>query len=559
MSASVRLLGVRTRWAARGIKPRGPTGRLSKYSCRFYSLKIEDANLTHESPDFVPQNKSISQYLQDYKEAFPYDEVSKALIESYERLHTFPQETIKIGVLYHNDLIRDKSRVFESMLADPLASNNEIWFNEILNRDKTLNNQFLYSDEMQIMGNTFNIPSPVLSAIARPKFMVPDTSITLNDILLYEINDLTNFNRLNYCHFFVYVTNNITLQIKLPSTISDRILVTLLDNSDFTPTSRESTPVTLKTDGTSQIIKVDTEKSFNGILEFLKYDTKASDKYLDSLVESNIFQFLKVFGYNLQIHRLVDWNLTNFLNKLSRDEITIQNLESLYNELKNKEISSFSSQMHYELQNSFMPKTAAFFNKNLRWWKLYFKNDNVEYDLKDYFQRNFMNESIENYNFLRGRIISSLQNHEFGNYKVREGDIHNPLIRMKNHLINKRIREEIQPVVNSSLFYGMLYYQLPISILSGCAYQIFEFSANASTSLFVLGMVMGFNHVSKTWEKFTKAWLSELFEDTRVCIDKDCVENGLVKELTDSYNEEKEFITIKRTIREGVKSKIELD
>lgn len=554
--AKRRLLCLTTQGSA-GIRRLLISGSGLHNASRNYSIKIEEANAKLQ-PLFIKQeNKSISQYLQEYKQHFPYDDVSKALIESYERLHTFPQETIKIGVLYHNDMIRDKSRVFESILADPLASNNEVWFNDILLRDKTSNNQFLYGDEMGIMGSTYTIPSPVLSSIARPRFMNPDTSITLNDLVIYEINDLTNFNKLNSCHFFVYVTNNITLQIQLPSIIGDRILVTLLDNSDFTPTSRESTPVTLKTDGTSQIIKVDTEKSFKGILEFLKHDTKASNNYLDSLVESNIFQFLKVVGYNLQIHRLVNWNLTNFLNKLSRDEITIQSLEALYSELKNREISSFSSKMHYELQNKFMPETTRFFNKRLRWWKLYYKNDNVEYDLKDYFQKNFMSESIENYNFLRGKIISSLQNHEFGNYEVKEGDIHNPLIRMKNYLINKRIRDEIQPVVNSSLFYGMLYYQLPITILSGCAYQIFEFSTNASVSLFALGMVMGFNHVSKNWEKFTKAWLSQLFEDTRVCIDKDCVENGLVKELTDSYNEEKELIDIKRSIFEGIKSQLD--
>ncbi|EGV65992.1 hypothetical protein CANTEDRAFT_119026, partial [Yamadazyma tenuis ATCC 10573] len=261
-------------------------------------------------------------------------------------------------------------------------------------------------------------------------------------------------------------------------------------------------------------------------------------------------------GYNLQIDRLINWNVKKLINKISNDEISLEQLEKVYNELKNRGINDFSSQMHHELQNELIPNTTKFFNKRLRWWKLYFKNDNVEYDLKDFFQFNFMNKSIENYNFLRGRIISELQNHNFGKYSAKSGDISNPLIKLKNEVINSRITSEVQPVVNSHLFYGMFYYQFPTTIISLCAYSIFDFSLNASVSIFGLGLVMGFNYVSKGWEKFTKDWTKRLFNDVRVSIDRDCVENGLVKELTASYTEERRLIEIKRGIVQGINSKL---
>lgn len=522
-----------------------------------YSIRISQASSDPDTGTKIPiENKSISQYMKEYKKYFPRDKVSNSLIESYQRLHTYPQETIKIGVIYHDNDIRQNSRILETILADPLASNNQVWFDEISTRDKTQNLRFEYSTEPDINQNRYSIPAPVLGSVSRPSYMIPNTSVTLNDVVLYEINNLETFTNFHTCHFFVYVTDKITSTIKLPETIGDRILVTVIDNNNFTPSSSESSPFPDRQDGTVRIIKIDSEKSFSGITDFLINDTKASNNYLQSLVDSNIFQLLKIFGYNLQIDKLINWNLSKLINKLSHDEITLESLEKLYVYLKTQKINDFSSKMHHELQNEFIPLTTSFFNKKLRWWKLYVKNDNVEYDLKDHFNVNFMPKSIENYNFLRGKIISELQNHNYGDYHVKQDDISNPLIELKRTLISSRITTEIQSQVNSNLFYGMLYYQLPISILAVGSYTLFDFTLNGSGAIFALGMVMGFNYVLKNWEIFTKKWLQNLFEEVRVCIDRDCVENGLLKELTSSYNEEKLLIEIKREIVNGIKYQI---
>lgn len=526
---------------------------------RHYSINIKDTNKSDADTETLDpnENKSISHYLNQYKQWYPSDKITNSLIDSYERLKTYPQETIKIGILYHNEKVQTNSKLIETILSDPLASNNKFWFNKIINRSRENNICFEYASEadIDVISNIYRIPSPVLNSSTRPKYMNPNTTITLNDLVFYEINDMNRFDKYHSCHFFIYVTNKITSPIRLPDSVADKILLTVIDNNDFTPSSSESTPVPVKYDGSSQIIKINTEMSYQGIEDFLINDTNASNNYLQSLVNSNIFQFLKIIGYNLQIEQLIKWNLTKLMNNLSRDEITLQQLEILYGHLRKTEINKFSSLMHSELQNDFIPNIKKFFNKKLTWWKLYYKNDNVEYDLKDFLQFNFMPKSIENYNFLRGKIVLQLQNHRFGKYDLDLDDVNsisNPLMNLKEDLINERVTTEVQSVVTRNLFYAFLYYQLPTSIISLCSYQFFGYSINGSLSIFALGLVMGFNYLSKNWEKFISLWLFDLSEEIRICIDRDCVESGLIRELVFRYNEEKKLINVKRYIRDGI-------
>ena len=67
----------------------------------------------------------------------------------------------------------------------------------------------------------------------------------------------------------------------------------------------------------------------------------------------------------------------------------------------------------------------------------------------------FMNKSIENYNYLKGKI--SLVDAEV---------IDNPLLKLKNKVINKRIAEEIQPFV----YRGRLHFYITNSL-----YHLYHF------------------------------------------------------------------------------------
>lgn len=130
---------------------------------------------------------------------------------------------------------------------------------------------------------------------------------------------------------------------------------------------------------------------------------------------------------------LEEWLLHNIKSQI-KEQISTAAAPEEINDISNMEIARFTDLVNTELQDEFKPKTTKFFHKNLIWWKLYYKNDNVEYDIKDFFMNHFMNKSIENYNYLKGKI--SLVDAEV---------IDNPLLKLKNKVINKRIAEEIQP------------------------------------------------------------------------------------------------------------------
>lgn len=61
-------------------------------------------------------------------------------------------------------------------------------------------------------------------------------------------------------------------------------------------------------------------------------------------------------------------------------------------------------------------------------------------------------------------------------------------------------------------------------------YQYFGYGANECIALTTLGLVLGFNQVSKIWTNFTEKWLNGLFEEIRICLGKECIEEGLLKQ-----------------------------
>ena len=521
--------------------------------CRHYSINILQTGKqnTTENDSNVNQNKSKVQLLDEYKQWFPKDKLTGGLIERYKRLQKFPQEMVNVGIIYDHNLVQCQSKVIETLLADPLSSNNQEWFNRVLSRDKTINNKFVFDETIEATNGQYYIPSPILKSDLRPRYMSPDT-ITLNDLRIIEINDLSNEADLDQCHFFIYMINTLTSTIDLPKAITKKILLVVNDNSDYSPKSTESIPFPSGGDNSAHLIKINSKIAYDGIIDFLVHDTKASSNYLECLVDSNIFQLLKTIGWNLQTARLSEVYLNRITDDLSVEQININQLKQLYDDIRNTQLTKFSTSMHSEFLNQFIPNTTKFF-KSLTWMKLYYKNDNIEYDLKDFFQNNFMNQSIENYNYYRGQIYSQLKNHNFGKYHEIESQINNPLLALKNDIINTRISNEIQPVVTSSLFYGLIFYQAPMTLLALGSYVLFDFQPNSSIAIFSLGLVVGLNYISKNWEGFTKKWSKQLFEQVRICLDQECITNGLIKELNHSYKQEKRLVDIKSSIVKGLR------
>lgn len=88
--------------------------------------------------------------LNNYKSSFPNDFMINNEINQYSRLHRNKLDTqcVKIGIIYENEQTRNQSRILESLLADPLASEFEIWLDKISSRSH--NSLYSYNQEVVI-------------------------------------------------------------------------------------------------------------------------------------------------------------------------------------------------------------------------------------------------------------------------------------------------------------------------------------------------------------------------------------------------------------------------
>lgn len=546
---------------------------------RSYSIKLSQSNPLENRTHSTEYEKPLllAQAFHSYLKTFPKDLETASKVDKYETLTNRRGSNIKIGLIYGDEEISKRSKLLETLLADPLALGNNEWFTQIENRKRDSDNVYVYGDfnlELQErfqlspdnnLTTTYRIPSPILSARYRASFTNAFHKEILpaekNNIEIVELNNKTQGISEDF-HLFVNVSSNISNALNnfSKSALENQIVLTVIDNKDVSPSSTEESPITfddtLKSSNNHHMIKINSALYYEGIVNFLKYDAKAGSQFVDSLIQSNIFELQKSLGWYLSTPILSHVLLTIIYNNLKLQEKHFEDIEFKYNQVKSKDLSEFSELVHSELQHEFIPKTERYFRKNLRWWKLYLKNDNVEYNLKDFFSHNFMPKSIENYNFLRGKIVNKLQNDKFGEYEDKS-DIDNPLSDLKKSIIDTRLSTEVQPVVFSAIAEPLLLFQIPIGILSVLAYQFFDFSLNLSIALFSLGLAVGFNHASKKWETFTTKWIQDLFEEIRLCLGKGCIENGLVKELEFRYQDENRVTAARRDILDVIQGELE--
>ncbi|KAK6197077.1 uncharacterized protein RJT21DRAFT_123493 [Scheffersomyces amazonensis] len=521
-------------------------GQIRIVSARHNStINIQPINVnTTIVKDKVEEFKSVTSLLNSYVSIFPREDIINSKILEYKSVkqQEFSVQTINVGVIYNED--NKSSKIIETLLADPLSSNNKFWLDAIEQRNRQKTNRFKYGAIFEkveeVDYDTFYIPSPVLSAEYRQTFQMSNT--VKNDIQLVEFAS-TSFTSTKDIHFYINVTNDFSISLKKTLPIHDKILITVVDNTEYTPSSTESTPVTISDIASHHILKLNSTILFKGIEEFLIHDTEAASIYLDSLKNSNIYELLKVLEQYTESQSLLKWLYSDIVKSIDESIVEPNQIVKI-RETSTKDINQFADSVHNELQHEFIPSTERFFRRKLSWWKLYLKNDNIEYEIKDFFNKNFMNKSIEKYNYLNGQIDSKFN------------EVHNvtknPLLSLKNNIINERIANEIQPIVYRAIVTSLLVHQIPISIISFLSYYYFEFSANSAIALALLGWIIGFNNVSKTWVSFSKKWLNELFEEIRLCISQKCIDKGLAREINQLYTTEMKRSEIKSEILKGL-------
>ena len=134
----------------------------------------------------------------------------------------------------------------------------------------------------------FKVPSPILNSMYRPSYMKSTDEEISNDIEIWEINDKAQLvDNPKMCHFYINVTRNFTTTIQEYSKLlQNHILLTVVDNTEYSPSSTESTPISIDmtAENNQHIIKINSQLSFHGINQFLKYDTEVSTQYLQSLI-----------------------------------------------------------------------------------------------------------------------------------------------------------------------------------------------------------------------------------------------------------------------------------
>lgn len=504
-----------------------------------------------------------------YHQWFPKDTTTLAQMESYAKLAgADDKHTVKVGVVYDSPQCQQLLKTIPVLLADPLAAGARSWFETVATRDHTQNHTFIYtpaqlpvlltdgelpeaSHSLELVHSVFRrlpdqpedhdgpevfmIPSPILSLVYRTRWPdEPPATSEANDIIITEINnvdaaDLTHFD------YLIRVTRQFT-PLPLAPNLAQRVLLTVVDNAEFTPPLIELTPAVWDPTSDQHVVKINSQLAFDGIEDYFVHGPKAGQQFADAMRLSNLYQLLKAVGWFLRTEVLRGWLLDEIFKGVAGQQTTVDQLDTLLTKLSRQDVAKFSEAVHHELQYEFAPATSKFFNKQLSWWKLYYKNDNVEYDLKDFFQEHFMPKLIENYNYMRGHIALVMQNQPYGDYHAVSAE--NPLAELKSDLLQNQIADEVQPQVYRILSRAFVQYQLPITVLAIAGYLYTGLSANALVAIGLLGWVVGFNHVSRDWLKFSRQWLDQLYERVRVTAGRDCVDHGLLDEVKECYDQE---------------------
>lgn len=497
---------------------------------------------------------------------YPQDVVTYATIQTYLDLNrnSSHKQCLLVGIVYENDQIKRSSKLLEALLADPLSDRSGAWYPSVTMRPRDTSNmiscfgeeaELLLPEAFQRTTTKIFVGTPLLCGERRPEFpdVFPPHSTKANDIVLVEINTDADVPKLvDVCHFYIYVTSEFsTLMDSMPRHVQKKILLTVVDNSEYLPISSETTPVTfdLASHVQHHAIKIDSAKMVQGVDALINNGAIAGSSYFDGIQQSNILEVVKFILWFLRTENLSKWLYQVIRNEISHNTLSETYVKQVYEDLRLHAVAECSSSMHHEFQSSFVPDTQAFFDKKLRWWMLYWMNDNVEYALKDYMLTHFMPRSIAAYNYVKGQLVARLQEQKFAAYK-NTFDVANPLAAFKLNLVNNRILAEIQPMVYSTLAWAFVTYQLPLTVLSFVGYMWLGIQPQTAIAITLLGWVLGFNEVSKRWQAFTEHWLKQLFEEVRLVISKGCIDNGLLKELNTRYEGAKDLARIRRQVLE---------
>lgn len=88
----------------------------------------------------------------------------------------------------------------------------------------------------------------------------------------------------------------------------------------------------------------------------------ATDTFINSMTDSNIYELYKAINWFTQTLVLEEWLLHNIKSQI-KEQISTAAAPEEINDISNMEIARFTDLVNTELQDEFKPKTTKFFHK----------------------------------------------------------------------------------------------------------------------------------------------------------------------------------------------------
>ncbi|KAH3682731.1 hypothetical protein WICPIJ_006302 [Wickerhamomyces pijperi] len=428
-----------------------------------------------------------------------------------KRLKTPNVTPIRIG------LIGSKTSLLNSLLIDIYedSQRDKLWYDALTQRDGGVDNVISYTNE----------ESQIVTDKENGRFIVPSPILKDLNIEFVEVNGGKSEKLTSSCSFFLNFST------------SERATLLTAGFPTYTFKDLQCSDEANEVLGYTEIDSARYER----IIKLLKRSPSNSTIYSKEYPLTNIAQFREILGKAISQadNKLYAAIISNLQTQLSTSSLSLNQLQNQTQHL-NKIISSYAEYLNLTFQRQFKPSFHQFQFKTLAWWKLYTSLNAIPAKFHNFLDNDkFLNDSIKQYSYIQGQISTSSES-EFIDNQQEIITQDNPLIELKSEILTKDI-PALTKRGNDLLYTNFINFQLPLIALSNFGVILLDFSTYSMASVALLGLVIGFNNISRDWAKYTKSWEIEVLEGFRGRINN--VEKQLKNEVELwSQNEKTEVI-----------------
>lgn len=420
-----------------------------------------------------------------------------------ERLK-FPDTPIRVG------LLGAKGSLLNSILADPFAS-NQSWYEQFQLRSHEDDVVVKFSHSFEQSGNVYNVPSPFLSE---------------RNLEFVELKHLSPAE--DGCHCYITFQNGVPL---------DTQNWPVYQYVDIPNNDLGNPPPLAQKEVCSEISQ--------SAVDLLIESPQNATIYTKLYGESHISQFIKLISAISEPYTVIS-KLYNSVRKNMDEQnavhsMTVDELSQRDGKIR-KFISQWDEESHHELQTSFKAHVNEYEARQLPWWKLYYRADDIQAIFAEMLKDGILTDSLKNYSYVKGQIDSftSFQLEEKPHFRSKlEALDHNELTTLKRNVIQTDLLQ-LQNKAVKIIMTNVLTLQLPFVLLAIPGSIVYDFSTYSMVGLASLGIFMGFNRISREWLREVESFKQDLFEKTRLAILD--VNRSLYEDWAFKYEEEKTLI-----------------